>query len=228
MREHLEPPPQPFFLPVILLSASTFPLSAARPSSAVAHNPPPTPCTRLAASVHLGTCLLLPHKHPPIRERIHTCPGQLLRQHQVARGMCGVPLHLRLPLGLFRTVGFKGAAEQKDERCSGGEKRFSLLSDSPRHNGPALCLSACARCTWLSVVNEDAWSWFLWRLLRCSPRVSSVWGGKGGATGQSHLTGCFTGNLMFFNTNSRKNKWISVNIDLRLLFDSHLQRHICL
>lgn len=96
------PFPLPFqIFPVIplLRSASSFPLSAPHLFSAIASTPPS--CTRLVADGCLSTRasrLPFPHKHLPIRERIHTCPGRLLCQHQFVSGMCEVSPHLHLPL----------------------------------------------------------------------------------------------------------------------------------
>lgn len=112
---------------LLFLSASTFPPSAARPSSATAL--PHTPAADGRPSTTL--CLPIPHTHVAVRERIHTCPGQRLCQHPFSRGMCRASLHLRLPLWVFQSVGFRREAERKDKWCSGGESHFSRAAFRP-------------------------------------------------------------------------------------------------
>lgn len=80
----------------------------------------------------------LPREHLAIRERIHTCPGQLLCQHQIVSGMCEVSPHLRLPLQVFKTGQRSGEMSGLQERAKGA--RVST------HHGLALRLSA-ARVT---------------------------------------------------------------------------------
>lgn len=101
----------------------------------------PPPSARLATDGCLCprvSRLPVPHKHVPIRERIHTCPERLLCQHQFACGMCKVSPHLHL-FRYFKTVSLLRAAEQRDKRCSGERGKGARFNT---HHGLLPCLSA--------------------------------------------------------------------------------------